>query len=147
MFERDHARNLIVAVQFEFVALNVVFTIVEAVLTERGLITVAIGCDFIMAVANHLGAVCVHYVEIRRRKVEGAGIGHRRTEPQCNKRRGREAKPYRITTRCKFRIGFAADLSVHPRTLNPPRRPLTRSLPVMQVVFGCPRRLAQAGMS
>jgi hypothetical protein len=40
MLERDHARNLIVAVQFQFVALQVVLTIVEAILVERGRITI-----------------------------------------------------------------------------------------------------------
>jgi hypothetical protein len=43
MLERDHVWNLIVAAQFEFVALNVVFTIVEAILAERGRVTVASG--------------------------------------------------------------------------------------------------------
>jgi hypothetical protein len=61
-----------------------------------------------MAVANHLRAVGVHYSEIGGRKVELTGIGDPRTEPRCNKRHDREAKPYRITTRCGFGIGFAA---------------------------------------
>jgi hypothetical protein len=41
MLERDHARNLIVAVQFQFVALNIIFTFVEMILAERGRITIA----------------------------------------------------------------------------------------------------------
>lgn len=41
MLERDHARDLIVAAQFQFVALNIVFTIVEVILAERSRVTIA----------------------------------------------------------------------------------------------------------
>ena len=91
MLERDHAWNLIMA-HFEFVALNIVFAIIEAILAECGGVIVAIGCDFIVGVANHMHTVGVQYVKIRRRKVERPGKGERDTEPQSTKHRGGQGK-------------------------------------------------------